>query len=211
MRIAPEGLQLLWLPFAGCVICLGAGVLLGLPVLRVVGGVVLLVFLLALFFFRDPEREIPKGENLILAPCDGKVIVAQESHEQGERGRVAVFMSILDVHVNRNPITGIVRKIERSRGKYHHAGNASATQENTSVSIEATTNFGAVTWIQVAGSLARRISCRLKEGQQVLAGDRFGLIYLGSRMEVLLPSEVRIKVKLGQHVKAGTTVLGEVQ
>jgi phosphatidylserine decarboxylase len=185
-------------------------VFLGRSGLQVVGGIVLLVVLLVMFFFRDPEREIPKGENLVLAPCDGKVIIAQESHEQGERGRVAVFMSILDVHVNRSPITGIVRKIERSRGKYHHAGSANATQENTSVKIEASTDFGAVTWIQVAGSLARRISCRLKDGQRVSAGDRFGLIYLGSRMEVLLPSQVRIKVKLGQHVKAGSTVLGEV-
>ncbi|MFH1010130.1 MAG: phosphatidylserine decarboxylase [bacterium] len=209
MGIAREGFRLL-LPLLGLVLLfVGGGWLLRFPALQIGGGILFLLGLFLLFFFRDPARRSPKGTGLVLAPCDGKVILAEEAADGRPHGRVAIFMSLFDVHVNRCPITGVVRTIERRKGRFHHAAAAEATRENASVRVDASADFGGVTWIQVAGMLARRISCRLSEGQQLLAGERFGLIYFGSRMEVLLPSQVRLQVKAGQRVKAGSTILAE--
>jgi phosphatidylserine decarboxylase len=210
MRIAREGMRLL-LPLLGVfAIILLTSWAVNLAILYVLAVVVFLVMLSLFFFFRDPDRIIPVGDHLVLAPCDGTVIFVSEAGGDEEQGRVAIFMSVLNVHVNRNPVSGIVQEIRKHRGSFRHAATPDAVRENTSVSVRVSTNFGEVTWIQVAGSLARKISCRLKEGESVAAGERFGLIYLGSRMEVIMPAAVRIQAKLGQRVKAGTTILGKV-
>lgn len=210
MKIAPEGRRLLIPPLIFLLLAFLLAWFFGMPAVQV-GAVCAAFFLLLLFlFFRDPERKIPEGEGWVLAPCDGKVLLADQGNDNESEGRVAIFMSVLDVHVNRNPVTGIVQTIHRHRGGFHHAASREAARKNTSITVRASTDFGEVTWIQVAGSLARKISCRLKEGQSVVAGQRFGLIYLGSRMEVRLPHCVRIRVKPGQRVKAGLTILGEI-
>jgi phosphatidylserine decarboxylase len=210
VRIAPEGRRLLVPPLIFLLLAFLIGQFLGIVAVQVGAAWAALFLLLLFLFFRDPERTVPEGDSLVLAPCDGKVLLAEEATAESDRGRVAIFMSILDVHVNRAPVTGVVQQLERRRGSFHNAWSDRAARENTSVTARALTDFGDVTWVQVAGSLARRISCRLKEGQAVAAGERFGLIYLGSRMEVRLPASVRIRVKPGQRVKAGLTILGEV-
>ena len=210
MRIASEGWRLLMPPLVFLLLAFLLGWFFGVSAVQVGAACAAFFLLLLLLFFRDPERKVPEGKGLVLAPCDGKVLLAEEGNSSGSEGRVAIFMSVLDVHVNRNPVTGVIRTIQRHRGGFHHAASREAIRENTSITVRASTDFGEVTWMQVAGSLARRISCRLKEGQAVIAGQRFGLIYLGSRMEVRLPHCVRIRVKPGQRVKAGLTILGEV-
>lgn len=210
MRIALEGRRLLVPALILVLLAFLVGRFLGVPAVGQ-GAAGVALFLLLLFpFFRDPERKVPGGEGLVLAPCDGRVLLADEASGDAGEGRVAIFMSILDVHVNRSPVSGVVQDVSRRRGGFHHAASDKAACENPAVTVKALTDFGEVTWIQVAGSLARKISCRLKEGQTVAAGQRFGLIYLGSRMEVLLPRCVRIRVKPGQRVKAGSTIVGEV-
>jgi len=210
MRIASEGGRLL-LPLSSVfLIVVLADWLERLPALHVLAAGIFLLILLLFFFFRDPERKIPAGKKLVLAPCDGKVIWVSEASGGAEQGRVAIFMSVFNVHVNRNPVSGVVQEIQRRRGSFRHAATPQAVHMNTSVTVRASTDFGEVTWVQVAGALARRISCRLKEGQSVEAGERFGLVYLGSRMEVLTPAAMRIRVALGQRVRAGSTIIGEV-
>ncbi len=210
MRIASEGGRLL-LPLLGVfLLVVVVDLLVRLPALHGLAAGILLLILLLFFFFRDPERKTPAGRNLVLAPCDGRVILVNDASSGAEQGRVAIFMSVLDVHVNRNPVSGVVQEIQRHRGSFRHAATPQAVHMNTSVTVRASTDFGEVTWIQVAGALARKISCRLKEGQFVEAGERFGLVYLGSRMEVLTPAAVRIRVALGQRVRAGLTIIGEV-
>jgi phosphatidylserine decarboxylase len=210
MRIASEGGRLL-LPLSGILlIVVLADWFVKLPALHVLAAGVFILILLVLFFFRDPERRIPIGKDLVLAPCDGRVILSSDASGGAQQGRVAIFMSVLNVHVNRNPVTGVVQEIQRRRGSFRHAAAPQAARVNTSVTVRASTDFGEVTWIQIAGSLARKISCRLKEGQSVEAGERFGLVYLGSRMEVLTPASVRIRVTPGQRVRAGLTIIGEV-
>lgn len=210
MKIAPEGIRLLLPPLIVLLLIGVAGWFLGLEAMQWIAGGCCVFVLILFLFFRDPDRKIPEGKQWVLSPCDGKVIIAREAAGDTEHGRIAVFMSVWNIHVNRNPVTGIVREIRESRGSYHHAASDEAIRKNTSVTTRAETYFGDVTWIQVAGALARKISCRLQKDQPVIAGQRFGLIYFGSRLEVLLPPGVRIQVKPGDKVRAGETILGEV-
>jgi phosphatidylserine decarboxylase len=210
LKIASEGIRLLLPPLIILLgIVIAAWIFELALVLWIAGGCCIFILILFLFF-RDPDRKIPSGKQWILSPCDGTVIVAREANNETDSGRIAVFMSIWNVHVNRNPVAGIVREIRASRGSYHHAASDEAILKNTSVTIRAETDFGDVTWIQVAGALARKISCRLQENQHVFTGERFGLIYFGSRLEVLFPSNIHIRVKTGDKVRAGETILGEV-
>ena len=210
MKIAPEGIRLLLPPLIVLLLAGAAAWVLKLETVQWIAGGGSLFVLILFLFFRDPDRNIPDAKRKILSPCDGKVILVREAAEAAEHGRIAIFMSVWNVHVNRNPVTGIIRDIRKSRGTYHHAAADEAIQENTSVTTRAETEFGDVTWIQVAGALARKISCRLHREQPVIAGQRFGLIYFGSRLEILVPSGVRIDVKPGDKVRAGETILGEV-
>ncbi len=210
LKIAPEGIRLLLPPLIVLFLIGVAGWFLALDAVQWIAGGCGVFVLILFLFFRDPDRKIPEGKQWVLSPCDGKVILAREAASDTEHGRIAVFMSVWNVHVNRNPVTGTIREIRESRGGYHHAASDAAARNNTSVTARAETYFGDVTWIQVAGALARKISCRLQKDQPVIAGQRFGLIYFGSRLEVLLPPGVRIHVKPGDKVRAGETILGEV-
>ena len=210
MKIAPEGIRLLLPPLIVLLLIGMAAWIFKLEVVQWIAGGCSVFVLILFLFFRDPDRKIPEGKQWILSPCDGRVILAREASGDTEQGRIAVFMSVWNVHVNRNPVTGIIREIREYQGGYHHAASDEALRENTSVATRAETDFGDVTWIQIAGMLARKISCRLQKDQLVVAGQRFGLIYFGSRLEVLLPPGVRIHVKPGEKIRAGETILGEV-
>lgn len=166
------------------------------------------------YFFRDPERSGDRGAGLAVAPADGRVVHVAEMEEptflQGKSIRVSIFMNVFNVHVNRYPVSGTVRHVERRTGKFLAAsGNeASIQNEQTSVGIES--EQGRVLVRQIAGLVARRIHTYSKEGDRVEQGQRMGLIRFGSRVDVFLPAGSTLRVKVGQTTVAGTTIIGEL-
>lgn len=168
------------------------------------------IFFMALFivlFFRDPERKIPSGEDLILSPADGRVKKIEKSAD-GSFKLISIFMSLFNVHVNRVPVDGIVKEISYKRGRFIPAFRDRASEDNEKNVIVIQNEQGNVILTQIAGSLSRRIVCNLNPGQHVSRGERFGLIHFGSLVELVLPISVRLKVKEKERVKAGETVLG---
>lgn len=159
------------------------------------------------YFFRDPYREGPEGEGLILAACDGTVTRIDEN-EDGKL--VSVFMSPLDVHINRSPITGTVAKVDYIKGKKNPAtsNQASLTNERNTITLEG--EGITVTSTQIAGIMARRIVCWAKEGDELRQGEKYGLIKFSSRTDVRMPANAEIKVKIGDHVKGGESVLAQI-
>ncbi|MCJ7576962.1 MAG: phosphatidylserine decarboxylase family protein [candidate division Zixibacteria bacterium] len=185
-------------------------------IISLLGAIIFFIFgMFFLFFFRDPEREVPEGENLILAPADGKVILIKplENLEfMGGGGTlVSVFMSLFDVHVNRVPISGVVKYFKYNPGKFLPAFKDKASSENEQTELGLENEHGKVVLKQIAGIIARRIVCKLKQEDLVKAGDRFGMIKLGSRLDLFLPENVQIKVKLDHKVRAGETIIGVFQ
>ncbi|MGA9116483.1 MAG: phosphatidylserine decarboxylase family protein [Bacteroidota bacterium] len=180
----------------------------------VCAGLMGLVFLFTLFFFRDPDRVVPSGENLVLAPADGRIIeIVRTSDPEflgGEAVQVSIFMSVLDVHVNRFPISGVVRYFRHDEGEYLIASEpkASARNERTHIGIE--NPRVKVLFRQVAGFIARRIVAEVSPGDHARAGERFGMIKFGSRVDVLLPPGVAVQVRVGDRTVAGETILGVV-
>jgi phosphatidylserine decarboxylase len=171
-----------------------------------------LYMLFILFFFRDPDRLSPDGRNLILAPADGKVIALDENipeYFDGYKSRLSIFLSILNVHINRIPIGGTVKRVETHRGRFFAAFTEKAHDANQHTVIEIENNLGRIGFCQRSGTIARRIVCNLKIGDHARCGSRFGLIRFGSRVDIYLPENVCHKVKLGQKVRAGETILAE--
>jgi phosphatidylserine decarboxylase len=167
-------------------------------------------YVLTLFFvlfFRDPERKIPSGENLILSPADGKIKKIGISSD-GLSRVVSIFMSLLDVHINRVPVDGNVGEVSYKPGRFVPAFRAKASEDNERNVVAIESEEGRVIVTQIAGMLSRRIVCRLTPGQQVKKGERFGLIHFGSLVEVALPISVDLNVKQGERVRAGETILG---
>jgi phosphatidylserine decarboxylase len=167
------------------------------------------------WFFRDPDRMIPKGDGIVVSPADGKVILTQEaqSHPFGETPciKVSIFMNVFNVHVNRVPHEGTIRGIQYHPGKFFNASldKASADNERNAVLVE-TGKGHQICFVQIAGLLARRIICNVQENDIVARGQRFGMICLGSRLDVYLPQGSALAVKVGDRVRAGTSVLAHL-
>jgi phosphatidylserine decarboxylase len=177
------------------------GVILGVCMLAIVG------------FFRDPERTIPTGEGLIVSPADGKVVSIADVKADPKFGeavaRVSIFLSPLDVHINRSPVTGKIEEVSYQRGKFLAAYKEEASAHNEQNALKLVDDQGRTMGVvQIAGVVARRIVCRVKRGDNVKRGDRFGLIMFGSRTDAYLPRGCRIEVTEGQRVKGGETILG---
>lgn len=164
-----------------------------------------------LWFFRDPNRVIPNGSGLIVSPADGLVTGTEwiETTE-GSRLRLSIFLSVFNVHVNRSPVGGTVKLVEYRQGEFLNAMKEECVLNNEQTLIVIDAGGYDVSFKQIAGLLARRIVCNLKAGDRVERGQRMGLIKFGSRVDVLLPAEVSLKVKTGSRVKGGSTVLAEV-
>ena len=168
-----------------------------------------------MYFFRDPHRVIFQQAACVLAPADGKIVAIQKVYEneylQDNRIQVSVFMSPFNVHVNRNPISGIVKFFKYHSGKYLVAWHpkSSVNNERTTIVVEHAQGVQ-VLFRQIAGFLARRIKFYLQEGEQVYQGSEFGFIKFGSRVDVFLPLNVKLKVSLGEKVKGGISVLAEL-
>lgn len=161
-----------------------------------------------LWFFRDPQRAIPSDPGLIVSPGDGLVTeTIALSTPEGPRQRVSVFLSVFDVHVNRAPIAGVLSRVRYQKGKYKNAMNPASAESNEQNVVTLRGEGIEVTFKQIAGLLARRIVFPFREGDRVERGQRVGLIKFGSRVDVLMPAEAELQVKVGQRVKGGSSVL----
>lgn len=170
-------------------------------------------FFFVLWFFRDPEREVPQDDRAVVSPADGRVVEIARVHEdellKADAVRVGIFMSPLNVHVNRIPYGGRVLTIKHHPGKFLSAFRPEASIENerNAVLLEAVAGQRLL-FVQIAGLLARRIVHWIGEGDRVRRGQRYGLIKFGSRLDLYLPPETRLRVAVGQKVKAGASVIG---
>jgi len=191
------------------VVLIFLGVIGGWPWLTVLGLVSAGFFA---YFFRDPERPIPSEPGVIVAPADGKVVRVDEVQEpeflHGPARRVAIFMNVFDVHVNRSPVGGTVTAMHHRPGQYQAAFRPEAAQQNEQQALVLEPEAGGrVLVIQIAGLLARRIIPFVKPGQQLDRGERLGMICFGSRVDLYLPPEAEILVQVGDRVKAGSSIM----
>lgn len=200
MTVAKEGFPFIFGLAMPSAICLA----LGFPW---IGGVLLALALFVAFFFRDPRRNFQPAPGQVISPADGKIVSIRQ--EQGQEV-LSIFLSVFNVHINRAPIGGKISKIDYKPGKFLVAFDERASSENEQNSITVEDGSKAVRFVQIAGLIARRIVCWKKEGQMLAAGERIGLIRFGSRVDVFLPPGSGIRVRLGDKVKAGVTVIGEL-
>ncbi|MEO5340188.1 MAG: phosphatidylserine decarboxylase family protein [Magnetococcus sp. MYC-9] len=179
----------------------------------------LLLWLLSgwcIWFFRDPERQTPTGNGLVIAPADGRVVAIEEVSSAPLTGQPArkcsIFMNVFSVHVNRCPIGGEVTQVAYHPGRFLNAALDKASLENERMEIVITSPSGVrLAFVQVAGLIARRIICRLQVGQQVAQGSRFGLIRFGSRVDIYLPLSARMAVGIGDRTAAGESVVAHLE
>ncbi|HVO76130.1 MAG TPA: phosphatidylserine decarboxylase family protein [Ignavibacteriaceae bacterium] len=175
--------------------------------------ITIILVLLTLNFFRDPERIIPAGENLLVSPADGKVLFVKNILDNifinGPAKQVSIFMSPLNVHVNRIPIDGTVEYLKYHEGKFIAAFKDKSSEDNERAEYGITSRYGRVFFRQVAGFIARRIIYELKLGDKAAKGERFGMIKFGSRVDVIVPEKWIEKVKKDEKVFAGETILFE--
>jgi phosphatidylserine decarboxylase len=206
MSIAREGYRLILTSGALAVIALVLG-------WTVIGAALALVTLALVGFFRDPERIIPAEESLVLSPADGKVVSIAAATEFGlfkdAATRISIFLSPLDVHINRMPVAGRIAEVNYRRGTFMAAYRAEASERNEQNALKIIDGGGhSVGVVQIAGVMARRIVCRVKQGDSLARGERFGLIMFGSRTDTYLPKGCSVEVVEGQRVKGGETILG---
>ena len=169
-----------------------------------------LLFVFLLIFFRDPHRECPEDENIIIAPADGKIIKIEEVEDPnvGSAFLVSIFLNVFNVHINRMPIQGQFSKVEYHSGKFMAAFNHKASNENERTEIIITSKIGDIKLKQVAGLVARRILCYANKKETMKIGDRLGFIRFGSRTDLILPKRVNLEVELGQKVVGNRTIIG---
>jgi phosphatidylserine decarboxylase len=177
-------------------------------------GVLLAVLLFTLYFFRDPDRSTPAGDNLVIAPADGEVILIKDHHEDeylhADAVQVSIFMSPFNVHVNRFPISGRIGYFRYFPGEYLVAYDEKSSLRNERTHIGVENQKVKVLFKQIAGFVARRIVADLKEGDPAVAGERFGMIRFGSRVDVLVPRSATLSLKQGDRTVAGETVIAVV-
>jgi phosphatidylserine decarboxylase len=212
VRIAPEGRRVI----AGAALVLGA-----VAAVATMAGwwqawiAAALIVGFCIWFFRDPERATPDGERLVVAPADGKVIDVRPVRETALLGvpatRISIFMSPLDVHVNRSPVAGRIEAMQHTHGRFRAAFADKASDDNERNAVVLAGSGGRrFVVVQIAGALARRIVCRRGHGETLSRGERYGLIMFGSRVDLYLPPDVTVRAAVGQRVRAGLTVVGEL-
>ncbi len=181
---------------------------LAAPVLAIIP---LLLAAFFLWFFRDPERQIPTDSGVIVSPGDGKVTDVSVIEFAGvPHTRISIFLNVFNVHVNRSPISGVLSKVEYRRGKFRNAMGAISAEENEqNIATVVGYDGQAVVFKQIAGLLARRIVFTKQQGDRVERGERVGLIKFGSRVDVIFPAQATVAVKIGDHVSGGSTRLAQ--
>lgn len=174
----------------------------------------LLLGLFCAFFFRDPERAIPPGDTLVLSPADGRVVKVGAAPEGSPAGpgaqQISIFLSIFDVHVNRSPVRGRVERVEYHKGEFLPAWDDKASLRNEQNTVTVERDGRRVVFKQIAGLIARRIVFRKRPGDAVERGERVGLIRFGSRVDLLLPAEALVRVRPGERVLGGASVIAEL-
>ena len=217
MKIHKEGFATIMITTVVVAVILVLTVLLIMPAYPIIGWIIavsivsLLIFILS--FFRIPARNYHEGEDAIVAPCDGTVVVIEEveadEYFKDKRLQLSIFMSPLNVHVNRNPVSGEVLYSQYHKGKYLVAWHPKSSTENERHSVVYKSGEKEMLVKQIAGALAKRIVNYLKPGDVVKQGQEMGFIKFGSRVDLLLPIDTKIEVKLNQKVRGGVTVLGK--
>ena len=178
----------------------------------IIAGFILLgITLFVLFFFRDPERSSPEGSGIVVSPSDGKVIVIKDIYEadylKQDVKQISIFLSVFNVHVNRAPIGGRIETVKYNPGKFHIAALDKASLENEQTAMVIAEGKTKILVKQIAGILARRIICYVKPGDEIKRGERYGLICFGSRVDIFVPKDSEIKVKLGDRVKGAKDII----
>jgi len=171
----------------------------------------LLLTLFVLFFFRDPERAVPQGTGVVVSPADGRVIVVKDIFEptylKQEVKQISIFLSVFNVHVNRSPISGTVETVKYNPGKFHVASVDKASLDNEQTAMVILDGKHKVLVKQIAGLIARRIVCYAKPGDAIRTGERYGLIRFGSRVDIFLPRDADLKVKVGDRVTGARDII----
>ena len=204
LPIAPEGWPFIGAPLAAAVLAAAAG-------WAPVAGLFALGGAFMIYFFRDPERAAPSVPGAILAPADGRVVDVRARLEDpfvGPAQQVSIFLSPLDVHVNRAPVGGLVVEVDHRPGAFVAAYRPEASERNERTSLHLQGEAARVVVRQIAGVLARRIVCRVQPGDKLAAGERFGMIKFGSRTDLVVPIGARLSVKTGDRVRGGETIMG---
>jgi phosphatidylserine decarboxylase len=170
--------------------------------------------LFMLYFFRDPERSVPGDKGVFVSPADGRIIVISEVREteylNADVKQISIFMSPFNVHVNRAPCDGMVKTVRHNKGRFMAAYKDESSIMNENIGMVMETEYGDVLVRQVAGFVARRAVCRKNTGDILRRGERYGIIKFSSRLDIYLPKHVEVKVRLGENVKAGETILGRI-
>ncbi len=189
----------------GAIIALVVFIILPREILVVLTVLTLLLFL---WFFRDPERKIPTSENVAVSAADGKVVEVSQSELDGVKyQKVSVFMNVFSVHVNRAPLSGVVKSVNHIEGKFLNAAKPEASVQNERTVVIFDTAHGDIVCVQVAGLVARRTVCNVQAGDSITTGDRFGMIKFSSRVDHYFPLDFNITVREDDVVKAGESIL----
>ncbi len=212
--MAPEGRKILSILLIVTSGLLFISLFINSAILPLIAGIFSLLLVFSLNFFRDPDRKIPEGDNIIISPADGKVttVTTINDPDVGENSKlVSIFLNIFNVHANRIPISGKVISVSRKNGQFVSAFRHDAAEVNEQTTTLLDTSIGVVKVKQIAGLIARRILCYAKSGENMKKGDRLGFIMFGSRTDVILPSSVDINVKVGQRVVGTKTLIGNFE
>ena len=212
--MAPEGRRILSILLIVTSGLLFINLFVDIAILSIIAGIFSLLLVFSLNFFRDPDRKIPEGNNVIISPADGKVttVTTINDPDVGENSKlVSIFLNIFNVHANRIPISGKVISVSSKDGQFVSAFRHDAVDVNEQTITVLDTSIGVVKVKQIAGLIARRILCYAKSGENMNKGDRLGFIMFGSRTDVILPSSVNINIKVGQRVVGTETIIGNFE
>lgn len=171
-----------------------------------------ILFIFSLNFFRDPQRSTPEGENLLISPADGKVVLIDEIEDDavGSAKQISIFLNVFNVHSNKMPVDGVVDSMEYKKGKFKAAFDHSASDVNEQAIVVLSRGNIKIKIKQIAGLIARRIHCYVKVGSEVKPGQRFGFIMFGSRTDLIVPFNSVVNVKVGDKVTGGRTIVGKL-
>ncbi|NUO62536.1 MAG: phosphatidylserine decarboxylase family protein [Gemmatimonadaceae bacterium] len=214
MRIAREGLPFIAIAAVLALVAILYSARRGSWPSWLLSAVLVVVAVWVVYFFRDPERTGERGDRVVTSPADGKVVLITEVDEpafiHGRAKRVSIFMNVFNVHVNRYPVSGTVKYVQYNPGKFLNAAVEKSSLENEQRSVGIESGPYRILVRQIAGLIARRIVTYSREGERVEQGERMGLIRFGSRVEVFLPTDATVRVKIGDLTTAGTTTLAEL-
>ena len=214
MKVAREGIVFIVIAWVLALGALGMGVWHHSLGWHLAAVPLLIIALWVVYFFRDPERTGDRGEHLVVSPADGLVVMVTDVEERafiaGLATRISIFMNVFDVHVNRYPVNGVVKYLQYNKGLFLHAAHEKASLDNEQMSVGIESGSRRILVRQIAGLIARRIVNYAKAGDKAEQGMRMGIIRFGSRVDVFIPTDSTVRIKVGERTVAGTTVLAEL-